>query len=264
MTKTVILDIGTHKAQELKVLSSYKPFIYYHYLRWFVDFIRRLLTYRQSVLSTYGEGNYQASPLLYGFKEHIRILLGIHSVSRQDLRQATLIAIDPQSHLTYHNIPKQFKSPIVLSVALNDHTDASESCLKPFSIARNTLSSSFNLPTSKLNRTTLVPNLLTTDLLRDLARNNVLNKSDSLILRLNCEGSELAIIKEIIHHDYNLKLVIGSIFDVKKKFGTESFDNLLTLLESNNVNLLYFKGTDPSTWLSALNSFSRALNPSIT
>lgn len=260
MTKTVILDIGTHKAQELKVLVSDKRFIHYHYLRWFFDFFRRLIRYRQSVFATYGHGNYLESPLCYGLKEHIRILTGIDPSLRHDLSQITLIAIDPQFNLTYRNIPRQFISPIVLPVALNDHTNSIVSCLKPFAIGRNTLSSSFDLSNSKLSRHTLVPNLTTANLLRDLTRYNVLSKLDPLILRLNCEGSELAVIKDIIHQKYNLKLVIGSIFDVKKKYGSESFDELLTLLKSHNVPLLYFKGSDPSTWLYALKSFSYALN----
>lgn len=91
------------------------------------------------------------------------------------------------------------------------------------------------------------------DLFLDLLieKHNI-NSSDSIVLRVNCEGSEMAIVKSIIAKNINVSMIIGSLSDVKKIHGEKLYCEMLKNLQDNNIKYIYLLGSNPKTWISTL------------
>jgi hypothetical protein len=258
MPRTVIIDVGTHQAEELKVLSGYFPYIIYSYSCWWFDYVVRIIKYIffQKTFQPYGVGPYTKSPISISLANHIRILtIWIHQ-SRKCFH-TLVFAIDPQFAISYPSLQRLRKYMTInyLPLALSTHVNSNTSIFY-FHISKNSLSSSL-LPSSASSSQTLVPSFKTSDLLEQLLSLGCISFKDPIILRINSEGSELSIISDFIQSGLDLKLVIGSINDVLKKFGHKEYKFLTSLLAHGNISYIYFKGSDPSTWLNGLSS----LNP---
>ena len=91
------------------------------------------------------------------------------------------------------------------------------------------------------------------DLFLDLLieKHNI-NSSDSIVLRVNCEGSEMAIVNSIISKKINVSMIIGSLSDVKKIHGDKLYTEMLDNLQDNNIKYIYLLGSNPKTWISTL------------
>lgn len=79
-----------------------------------------------------------------------------------------------------------------------------------------------------------------------------INSSDSIVLRVNCEGSEMAIVNSIISKKINISMIIGSLSDVKKIHGEKLYSEMLHNLQDKNIKYIYLLGSNPKTWTSTL------------
>ena len=201
-----------------------------------------------------------SSPLSYSLKSHFVILASCLS-RRGKFANVFVIAIDPQYSISHPSIIKVSRQMKVryLPVALTTHIQANTSILH-FNIAKNSLSSSFFDTSGQITNQALCPSFKTSDLLEQLIGLQCLSVNDKLILRINSEGSELSIISDIVRYNLNLKLVIGSINDVLKKFGRDEYNQLVSLLNVNHIPYVYFKGSDPSTWCNGISSLDKLLS----
>ena len=86
----------------------------------------------------------------------------------------------------------------------------------------------------------LVPCTSFNNILKNLIE-KIIFKQDKFILRMNCEGSEFFIIKDLLKNDLSLSLICGSLNDVKKKHGDEEYENMMNLLKEQNITFVYFK-----------------------
>ena len=78
-------------------------------------------------------------------------------------------------------------------------------------------------------------------------------------MRINCEGEEFEIIKELIKNKIKINTILGSLYDVKKIHGDEVYNNLLETLNKNDINYIHFKASDPSTWSKGINTLHKYL-----
>ena len=60
MNHITIVDVGTHRAEELKVLLSFHPYIINSYFKWIFDFFLRLVRFLLPPFNyrVYGRGPY--------------------------------------------------------------------------------------------------------------------------------------------------------------------------------------------------------------
>ncbi len=86
-----------------------------------------------------------------------------------------------------------------------------------------------------------------------IEKNKIL-PTDEIILRINCEGSELAIVQSISEKKLNISMIIGSLNDVQKIHGQIYYDKMISILNKNQIPFLYVKGSTPNTWPSFLSN----------
>ena len=79
-----------------------------------------------------------------------------------------------------------------------------------------------------------------------------ISSSDSIVLRINCEGSEMAIVNSIISKKINISMIIGSLADVKKIHGDKPYSEMMQNIQDNNIKYIYLLGSNPKTWLPTL------------
>ena len=80
---------------------------------------------------------------------------------------------------------------------------------------------------------------------------DIISQNDKIIIRMNCEGAELGVVKgasKLIEEGFNILSVIGSLADVEKIHGAKKYNEMLGILESHSIEYKFFKGTDVSTW----------------
>lgn len=72
----IIIDIGTHKAQELRLLSGDRGYIFVSYLKWWIDWLKRLtkIIIRYKGLIQYGPGGYKMSPARTHLSTHWKFI----------------------------------------------------------------------------------------------------------------------------------------------------------------------------------------------
>lgn len=251
----LLIDIGTHEAQELKVLCGNNYYTLTQYLRWWFDWLKRQIKklIRHKGLKVYGAGAYKQSPLEFSIIDHIRFVTDL-APRKKFASRTNVISIDPVSSITSGHIEQlrpYFGSIYYLPVAILQEGDTSTPKLVKFYLEKNSLSSS--LVGSSLSAFTVCLGYPFTALLREMLEKGLFNKSDELILRMNCEGAELEVLKSVYECGLNLKLIIGSLNDVGKKLGAEKESEMNRLLKESNTVFKYFKGSDPSTWLDTFN-----------
>ena len=252
MSQITIVDIGTHKAEELKVLASYHPYILNSYCKWILDFALR--SFRSFLppfkFRPYGIGPYLYSPFHFAGNFHLKCILNRVCSNKDFLVGSRVICIDPQAAITSKelNAISHFPELTYLPIALFNHTSADEYALRAFNICFDTLSSSLDSEPSKIRSHTICACLSTPFLLEQLLKLEHISDESTFILRLNCEGAELAVLQAFIDKGLKPSAVIGSINDVFKKYGRDDANSLQHLLSDNDIPFYYFKGSDPSTW----------------
>jgi hypothetical protein len=255
-----IIDIGTHKAEELRVLLSDPSYILFEYVRWLFDWFKRQVKkiIKYDGLIEYGTGGYKMSPFSKSLKDHAKIISKIFKPSVSNL---IIVLIDPQINVLYRYIAGiQLKNSVhTLPIAIYSHREDKSCSLETFTIDKDSLSSGLDYKKSIDSKVkTLVPCFDFSVIISALRSVSVIEDSSEVLLRMNCEGAELAIIKASISQGLNIKLVLGSLYDCEKIFGDG--DILNGMLENNNIKSYYFKGSDPSTWCDAFEYFDEFIN----
>lgn len=250
-SEKVFLDIGTHKAQELRLLSGDQKFIFSEYIQWWASLIIRFVKNPfRKVPVKYGEGRYIKSPLHFSLKDHLKIL-STSLIGKNHIETYKVITIDPAFEVASKYVKKINEKFLFFPVSLSGE-DNSLSII-PFYVSNNSLSSSVFKDEDKFSKHSYCLNLSPSEFFQSLLNLNIISNENEIILRMNCEGAETDIIKALQKHNFNIKIILGSLGDVKKVHGNNSYQNLLKNLDSNNIFYKYFKGTDPSTWLESFN-----------
>ena len=250
-----ILDIGTHKAEELKVLFNYGFDRYKFYSIWWYNYIKyiiKILLGYQILFKAYG---YQKSPAEIKFKEHIDILINLIFFAQESKKKYKIISIEPN----------------IINLIVNSLNFIKKYDVELFSIAISLKKKNFHLSTFYKNKSSLSSSLInktkiddkfclaTIDfntLLEKFLEKKILSKEDKFVLRINCEGAESEIIKSLIKKKIKPSIILGSLEDIKKIFGLKAYKQIQNLLKKNKIPYRYFKGTDPSTWNLAKSYFS--------
>ena len=98
-----------------------------------------------------------------------------------------------------------------------------------------------------------------TSFIEILKREKLINQDFNILLRINCEGEELEIIKELIKNKIRIDSILGSLSDVKKIHGDSLYNAMLETLTKNNIAYVFFKASDPSTWLKGISTLKKYL-----
>lgn len=259
MSKVIVLDIGTHKAQELQVLTGDRIYLLTQYCIWWFDWfkrqIKKLIGHKGRI--RYDGGAYISSPAL--FKHHFSCIREI-ILPENYLSDVKTISIDPIIEITGEYV-KRLKNKIDIEyfpVVIFPHDSSNNSNIVPFYIAENSLSSSLYKNKKNNNqRMILCPAFSFDEIINSLKQHELIQSTTKVIIRMNCEGSELAIIKSLIEHNIFPHVVLGSIYDVQKKHGEEAAQEIGELFKKYNIQFNYFKGSDPATWHIGYNIFNR-------
>ena len=127
-----------------------------------------------------------------------------------------------------------------------------------FYINENSLSSSiYEKKTNHQIKRTLSINI--SSFIEVLKREKLLDENLSILLRINCEGEEFEIIKELIKNKIKIDSVLGSLFDVKKIHGDSTYNEMLETLIKNDIDYIHFKASDPSTWSKGIDTLKKYL-----
>ena len=240
--KKVIFDIGTHRYEELKFLFGNFGDKYIFYTFWVRSSLQSLI--KKKNINKFG---YSRSFFELNLKQHIKILKFLLKI-RKNNYPYKIICIDPNF---VENIENNFKRKFLDFYSLNlaiGESDKDTIYLKKLFLSRNSLSNNIYL-SNEDQVFNLVPCTSFNNILKILIEKKIIFREDEFILRMNCEGSEFFIIKDLLRNNLSLNLICGSLNDVKKKHGDEEYKNMMNLLKERNINFVYFKASDPSSWL---------------
>lgn len=255
----LIIDIGTHEAQELRVLNGDRLYILKTFSKWWFDWGKRQIKklIRHPGLIKYGTGAYKISPVDFGLSNNFKCLS--QTIKPIDYLQRTrVVAIDPVASITAKYLEKvnTDEEPYFLPIAILPHDDKANSKLTKFYNEKNSLSSSLSKSESSFEPIVCSAYSFK-KVVQELKELDIIQNPKKITLRMNCEGSEFAIVKDLVEAGFIPDIVMGSINDVLKKYGQEEADKMNDFLTEHNIEFQYFKGSDPGTWLPAF----RQLDP---
>ena len=228
--KVIYIDIGTHKAQEFEAIFHMTISLV---LR---KYLRRSIA---KLITNTNRTKFSAINAWRVYRQGCAI--------KHKKQNITTILIEPNLNLV--RLPIYKKANIVLPLAI-DRSEKSFSMQKLFLVDNDLLGQGSSLYKSKktlsLKNYLHIPVLDAEELFLELQKDIGLNKT--IILRLNCEGAEDNVIYAAnkIFGD-NLKLILGSLNDVKKIKGDEAWDNLSAFMEAEQLDYCYMS-EDVSTW----------------
>jgi len=96
-----------------------------------------------------------------------------------------------------------------------------------------------------------------------LLAKSILTFDDKIVVRMNCEGAEFGVvegIRNLINDGVQIETVIGSLADVKKIHGKNKYDEMIHTLESCGLEYQYFKGTDLESWPVGISEVKKAIS----
>lgn len=253
----LIIDIGTHEAQELRVLGGDRCYVFRTYCYWWYDWFKRQIKklIRYNGLIKYGTGAYSNSPTSFSAKDHLRIIWQFLSPVNY-LSSDEVIAVDPAISVTSPYLERVNANRVVfLPIAILPHDDKRDCGLVTFYNQKNSLSSSLS-PSENCISTSMSVALSFQKIIAEIGSNGFFKNSQDVVIRMNCEGAELAIIQSLLNEKIYPKIILGSVNDILKKYGKEEADLALSLLQKHKIIFQYFKGSDPSTWIAAFDIFS--------
>lgn len=241
----IIFDIGTHRYEELKFLFGNTNEKYFFYIFWIKSSLLSIL--RNKNINEFG---YTRSFFNFKLSDHLSILklLFIKKNSRYPFK---IICIDPNFMSTMKkNFESKFLSFFNLNLAIGE-SDKDTIYLKKLYLGNSTLSSNIYEENTNDKKYKLVPCTSFNNLLKILIQKKIIDIHDQFIIRMNCEGSEFFIIRDIIKNDLSISLIFGSLNDVRKKHGEKEYDQMIDLINEKKIDYIYFKASDPSSWLNA-------------
>ena len=244
----IILDIGSHKLEELQVfLNPYYRQLFI-YLKWLIKLILKVIFKFKK-------------KYFVELKNQLKVI-DFYFVRRSKYN-VTIITIEPNPSVLVPYI-KQFSKNykvIYFPVAILGHDSLHEFDLKILYSYGDSISHSLydkKRPNTKNDNICVALKL--NFIWNGLIKNKMIDEKSEVILRMNCEGAELGILKECDSLGLRIKCLIGSIGDITKIHGSKKGEEASLLLQKMNCNYYYFKGDDPATWYSAINVWSKYTN----
>lgn len=236
--RLVILDIGSHKLEELLVLLG--PFNRQLgvYVKW--AFKKTAKAILRMDVSAFARARRQWRVIRYFFLTR----------RRYDLQ---IVAVEPNAGVALPFVEKvRGRYPVhYMPVAVLGHDAAQKAELKTLFFYDHSISSSLyrkrNRPANSERAMVCVG--LRFDVIWDgLIKEGVIRADDPFLLRMNCEGAELGVVEACVEKGLKPVHIIGSLADVDKIHGAESGDKTRRLMREMGTPYTYFKGDDPGTW----------------
>lgn len=233
----IVLDIGSHKLEELQTLLCPYPRQFCIYVVWFAKQLVKLVLKRDAaILSSLRK---QADVIRYYFLSRRRYNL-------------TIVSIEPNPAVALPHVARvsrKYRTIFVPAAVLGHDTEVS-SDLKLLYTYDHSISNSLYRKDRAMDATqqNVCVGLRLSVIWNGLVREGIAAPDSEIILRMNCEGAELGVLKDCEDAGLRLKCVIGSIGDVEKIHGRESGDAARKIMKKLGVAYHYFKGDEPSTW----------------
>lgn len=241
--KIVLIDVGTHKCEELCVLLNSGFQAVYLYFKWLAQSLKKIR-------------NWTCENKNYGWlsiREHMQIIA--HLFRKPYDGEIVIIAIEPNSEIvvSYLNKLKKKYSTIYFPIAILGHDSDRRCGLEKFFVYKDDLSNSLYLKKhlGRPLKANLVFSVRFRVLLDELLKFDIINNHDKVVLRMNCEGAELGILRDCLNSKVKLECIMGSIADIAKIHGNDARMEGDILMKKMGASFCYFKGSDPTTWLSA-------------
>lgn len=238
--KTFIIDIGSHKMEELYLF--FKPTFWQSYvlLKWSI---------KESIKSIFQK---DISRLKRCLKTNF---LFYKKRANPPTKNIKIISIEPNYNACFKKLKfwNKFKYFTYYPLAILGHDMKKNIELIELNMYENSISSSlYNKKGIKLVSNSSCLGLDFNVFLDLLIDKHKISSLDSIVLRINCEGSEMAIVNSIISKKINITTIIGSLADVKKIHGEKLYCEMIKNIHDNNIKYLYLLGTNPKTWISTL------------
>jgi len=233
----IILDVGSHKLEELQTLLSPFPRQFRIYFFWFARQLARVALGRNfSFLRNLGL--------------HLRVIrYFFFSYRRYNL---TIISIDPNPLVALpfvRFISRRYKT-IFLPIAVLGHDAKSAAELKTLYQYDQSISNSIYRKNRVMSDTqdNVCVAIRLSLIWEGLVREGIVSKNSEIILRMNCEGAELGVLKDCVSAGLRIRCLIGSLGDIYKIHGEEAANVANEILDSLKIDYKYFKGDEPDTW----------------
>jgi hypothetical protein len=233
----IILDIGSHKLEELQTLLSPFPRQLYIYIFWLIKQLVKFVIWRDPII-------------LSNLRKQVNVVRYYFLSSRR--YNLTIISIEPNPSVALSHVArlaKKYKT-VFLPVAVLGHDTDMSSDLKVLYSYDHSISSSLYRKDRAIQTagTSVCVSLRLSVIWNGLLREGIVSTESKVILRMNCEGAELGVLRDCEEAGLHVKCVIGSIGDVEKIHGRESGNAAKHIMKKLDVEYHYFKGDDPSTW----------------
>ncbi len=237
----VILDIGSHKLEEIQTLLSPFPRQFFIYIKWIIKLTLKILI------------KFDKNSFLL-FKKQFKVI-DFFFLSRKKYN-VTIISIEPNPNVILPHLTKLSKKLKICYVpaAVLGHDSISDFEIKTLYVYGDSLSNSLYKKNRKMDfeQNNLCLSLKLTKIWGGLINLGIVSSDSEIILRMNCEGAELGVIKECEKINLNIKLLIGSIGDIEKIHGEKHNKVANEIMTRLGYKYFYFKGDDPSTWFDVI------------
>lgn len=241
----IIIDVGTHKSEELNTIFHPSISEFYLLLKETIKFIlnKSKLT-RSMIINCWS--------------------LFLKEKRRPPKKDFRIFALEPNTSVGLKNIRRLQKvvSILYFPFVILGHDNNKSHDLVNLKIYANSLSSSlYNKNNMQAVSSIHCFGFNLANFVQLLSSNGLINKKDKIIVRMNCEGAELGVVKGIdaLSQDgYHFVSILGSLADVHKIHGEASYQSMMNILAKNKLNYVYFKGSDLSTWMNGVNEIIRA------
>ena len=233
----VILDIGSHKLEEIQTLFSPFERQFFIYILWLLKLILKLILKfdRKSLRS---------------LKEQPRVASFFFFTRRK--YNVSIISIEPNPGVILKHL-KRLRQKInityIPSAILGHDVEPNFELSKLYTFG-DSLSHSLYRKNRTMDKTqnNVCVSLKLGVIWEQLIELGLVTSDSEVILRMNCEGAELGVIKECDDMNLNVKLLIGSIGDIQKIHGSSEMEEANRIMKKHGYSYFYFKGDDPSTW----------------
>ena len=233
--KIIWIDVGTHKAQEY--MSIFGPNYWFYY-----KISRRVVS---AVLLRRG--------IFMGLKK-LNILFKTRKKLRKLRSYMRVVFIEANAQL--FRFPEYREADDIFCLALSDEEESNLSLTKLYCADNDRESQGNSIYDTKhnisLNKFILCPKVSSDQFAREY-KLFLEKKYDNyqIVLRLNCEGAEDAVIYAFSKYfPNNFNLILGSLKDVLEVKGKNAHESLMNHIGDNNLNFIDFK-SHPDSWLDA-------------